>query len=32
LKLANGAVGKDTEGYRKEFIKLVESCGLMARK
>lgn len=32
LKLANGAIGKDTEGYRKEFIKLVESCGLMAKK
>ncbi len=32
LKLANAAIGKDTEGYRKEFIKLVESCGLMANK
>jgi Ca-activated chloride channel family protein len=32
LKLANAAIGKDTEGYRKEFIKLVESCGLMAKK
>ena len=29
LALANGAKGQDAEGYREEFIKLVESCSLM---
>jgi Ca-activated chloride channel family protein len=32
MNLAGGAIGKDTEGYRKEFIKMVENCGLMAKK
>ncbi|MFY7787225.1 MAG: vWA domain-containing protein [Thermoflexibacteraceae bacterium] len=30
--LAANALGKDTEGYRREFLKLVESCGLLAKK
>ncbi len=29
LKLAKTAKGKDTEGYRAEFIRLVEACQLM---
>ena len=28
--LARGAKGKDEEGYRQEFIRLVESCNLLA--
>ena len=28
--LARGARGEDTEGYRHEFIRMVESCSLMA--
>lgn len=28
--LARGAKGKDHEGYRQEFIRLVESCNLLA--
>ena len=28
--LARAAKGEDTEGYRQEFIRLVESCNLMA--
>ncbi len=30
--LAANALGKDSEGYRREFLKLVESCGLLAKK
>jgi Ca-activated chloride channel family protein len=29
LELASSAKGKDKEGYRSEFIKLVEACSLM---
>lgn len=29
-QLAREAQGKDTEGYRQEFIRLVESCNLLA--
>lgn len=29
LSLAKGAKGKDSEGYRAEFIRLVEACQLM---
>ncbi len=32
LQLAQGAKGKDTEGYRIEFINLVKSQGLMASR
>ncbi len=32
VDLAKGARGKDDEGYRIEFIKMVQSMGLMARK
>lgn len=32
INLAGGAIGKDLEGYRKEFVKMVENCGLMAKK
>jgi len=31
LKLANGAKGKDAQGYRYEFIKLVEQAHLLAK-
>ncbi|MEQ9164769.1 MAG: DUF3520 domain-containing protein, partial [Fulvivirga sp.] len=30
--LAKSARGKDEQGYRAEFIRMVESCKLMARK
>lgn len=30
--LAQGAKGEDREGYRQEFIRMVESCNLMASK
>ena len=30
--LARGARGEDREGYRQEFIRMVESCNLMASK
>jgi Ca-activated chloride channel family protein len=30
LQLANTAVGKDAEGYRKEFIKLVKTAADIA--
>ena len=30
--LARGAKGDDQEGYRQEFIRMVESCNLMASK
>ena len=29
-RLARGAQGEDREGYRQEFIRMVESCNLMA--
>ena len=29
LKMAKGSVGKDEEGYRKEFISMVETTGLL---
>jgi Ca-activated chloride channel family protein len=29
--LAKGALGKDGEGYRAEFIRLVETCALLAK-
>ena len=32
IELAKGAKGEDTEGYRIEFIRMVESCNLMASK
>jgi len=32
IELAQKSKGKDIEGYRAEFIKLVESCNLMAEK
>ena len=32
LELAKGAAGKDMEGYRAEFIQLVRSGELTARK
>ncbi len=32
IQLAKAAKGEDTEGYRMEFIRMVESCNLMARK
>ncbi|MDF9796770.1 Ca-activated chloride channel family protein [Catalinimonas alkaloidigena] len=31
-RLAQGAKGGDKEGYRQEFIRMVESCNLMASK
>ncbi|WP_338769739.1 von Willebrand factor type A domain-containing protein [Bernardetia sp. ABR2-2B] len=31
MTLAKAAKGKDTEGYRAEFLKLVESCQLMSK-
>ena len=31
LTLAKGALGEDTEGYRAEFIRLVETCALLAK-
>ncbi len=31
IELAKNAKGKDTEGYRNEFLKLVESCMLMSK-
>ncbi|WP_375559468.1 von Willebrand factor type A domain-containing protein [Bernardetia sp. OM2101] len=31
ISLAKAAKGKDTEGYRLEFLKLVESCQLMSK-
>ncbi|WP_338761674.1 VWA domain-containing protein [Bernardetia sp. ABR2-2B] len=31
IELGKNAKGKDTEGYRSEFLKLVESCMLMSR-
>ena len=31
ITLAKTAKGKDTEGYRAEFLKLVESCQLMSK-
>lgn len=31
-RLAQDAKGKDLEGYRQEFIRMVESCNLMASK
>lgn len=31
-QLAQGAIGEDKEGYRREFVKMVESCQLIARK
>ncbi|WP_338814863.1 von Willebrand factor type A domain-containing protein [Bernardetia sp. Wsw4-3y2] len=31
ITLAKAAKGKDTEGYRTEFLKLVESCQLMSK-
>ncbi|WP_338793985.1 von Willebrand factor type A domain-containing protein [Bernardetia sp. MNP-M8] len=31
ITLAKNAKGKDTEGYRTEFLKLVESCQLMSK-
>ena len=31
IELAKAAKGKDTEGYRTEFLKLVESCMLMSK-
>jgi len=31
ISLAKAAKGKDTEGYRAEFLKLVESCQLMSK-
>ncbi len=30
-ELAKGAMGKDEEGYRNEFLRLVENCLLMAK-
>lgn len=32
LELASNSKGKDKEGYRSEFIKLVEACSLMDNK
>ena len=32
VELAKGAQGKDEHGYRAEFIRLVQSGGLLARK
>jgi Ca-activated chloride channel family protein len=32
VQLAKGARGKDEEGYRVEFINMVKSMGLMAKK
>lgn len=32
VDLANGAKGKDVNGYRAEFIRLVQSGGLLAKK
>lgn len=32
LKLAKGSIGEDQEGYRGEFVRLVEMCGLIAAK
>lgn len=32
ITLAEGAKGKDTEGYRSEFLNLVRTCNLMARR
>ncbi len=31
ISLAKAAKGKDSEGYRSEFLKLVESCQLMSK-
>ena len=31
LELAKNAFGRDEEGYRKEFVRLVESAKLMKR-
>ncbi|AFM04957.1 uncharacterized protein containing a von Willebrand factor type A (vWA) domain [Bernardetia litoralis DSM 6794] len=31
ISLAKNAKGKDTEGYRSEFLKLIESCQLMSK-
>ena len=31
VELANGAIGKDEEGYRKEFVRLVKSAELLAK-
>lgn len=31
MELAKNAKGKDEEGYRSEFLKLVESCMLMSK-
>ena len=31
VELANGAIGKDEEGYRKEFVRLVKSAKLLAK-
>ena len=31
VELANGAIGKDEEGYRKEFARLVKSAKLLAK-
>ena len=32
LDTAKGAAGEDAEGYRAEFIRLVETCSVPARK
>jgi Ca-activated chloride channel family protein len=31
LRLAKDSIGKDTEGYRAEFVRLVETCELLSR-
>nr|WP_174688412.1 VWA domain-containing protein [Capnocytophaga sp. oral taxon 878] len=31
VELANGAIGRDEEGYRKEFVRLVKSAELLAK-
>jgi hypothetical protein len=32
IRLARSARGRDEEGYRAEFIRLVETAGAMVRK
>ena len=32
LSMAKGALGKDEEGYRAEFVQLVKSAGLLAER
>jgi Ca-activated chloride channel family protein len=31
LELARGSIGSDLEGYRTEFVQLVETCKMLSR-